>query len=90
MSEKTGIKRKHERNGDSPKSKIKPEPVSVKVEPGPKPTPDTTGVKSEEFSDDDEIPNALVKKEMDPEQSRQCPYLDTIDRNVLDFGKFKL
>ncbi len=57
--------------------KVKPDPEKVKPEPV---------VKNEEFSDDDETPFVKVKVEPDPEQSRQCPYLDTIDRNVLDFG----
>ena len=38
--------------------------------------------------DDDQVPHSkLLKKDVKSEMSRQCPYLDTIDRNVLDFGK---
>ena len=84
MSEKTSLKRKLENeNGDNLVAKIKPE--GVKVEP--EAVADLPTVKSEDLSDDDESPSARIKKEVDPEQSRQCPYLDTIDRNVLDFGE---
>lgn len=80
MSEKTGLKRKlDDENGDKSAAKIKPE--AVKVEP------ELPKLKAEDLSDDDESPSARIKKELDPEQSRQCPYLDTIDRNVLDFGE---
>ena len=30
----------------------------------------------------------LAKEKQKASMARQCPYLDTIDRNVLDFGKF--
>ena len=92
MSERSGTKRKRHENGDSSKGKdkksdrekVKPDPEKVKPEPEKiKPEP---VVKNEEFSDDHEIPFVKVKVEPNPEQSRQCPYLDTIDRNVLDFG----
>jgi len=40
-----------------------------------------------DYDDDDEKPLPRVKVEQNQDLSRQCPYLDTIDRNVLDFGK---
>jgi hypothetical protein len=103
MSERSGTKRKRHENGDTSKGKDKKserekvKPNSEKVKPDPekvKPVPEKVKpepvVKYEEFSDDDETPIVKVKVEPDPEQSRQCPYLDTIDRNVLDFGMSSL
>ena len=92
MSEKTGSKRKREEKRDGSASKVKPDPEKKKPEREPA-QPGASLVKSEawkreDFSDDDESPSVKVKVELNPEQSRQCPYLDTIDRNVLDFGKF--
>ena len=50
-------------------------------------------VKNEEFSDDDETPLSKAPRR-NPDKnggglkmSKKCPYLDTIDRTVLDFGK---
>ena len=96
MSERTSSKRKRHENGESSKSRIKPDPERVKVESEKvkpqtlKSDPDPELVKREEFSDDDETPNVQVKVEPNPGQSRECPYLDTIDRNVLDFGNLAL
>jgi hypothetical protein len=96
MSERTSSKRKRHENGESSKSKVKPDPERVKeVKPDPERVKEVKPesvklhselVKKEEFSDDDETPNVQVKVESNPGQSRECPYLDTIDRNVLDFG----
>ena len=46
----------------------------------------------EDGSDDEDLSKAkskhlAIEKEK-AGMARQCPYLDTIDRNVLDFGKF--
>lgn len=42
----------------------------------------------EEMDEDEEMkPMPRIKNELNEDLSRQCPYLDTIDRNVLDFGK---
>ena len=43
----------------------------------------------DEDNDDDAVPEKKPSKE-DLTQSLSCPYLDTIDRNVLDFDFEKL
>ena len=85
MSERSGTKRKRHDSSENVKPKQVPEAEKskserVKIEP-------ESVVKKEEFSDDEETPGVKVKVEPNLELSRQCPYLDTIDRNVLDFGK---
>ena len=92
MSERSGTKRKRH---DS-REKVKPKPVPEAEKPKTdlvktklelvKTEPESV-VKKEEFSDDEETPLTKVKAEPNLELSRQCPYLDTIDRNLLDFGK---
>ncbi|CAH3045469.1 unnamed protein product [Porites lobata] len=44
----------------------------------------------ENYSDDEEEEEARRKEEHSAYQSRHCPYLDTIDRHVLDFDFEKL
>jgi len=42
-------------------------------------------VKEENFSDDDEYVQKLPRRQNGSKMSKKCPYLDTIDRTVLDF-----
>ncbi|KAK2566273.1 U4/U6.U5 tri-snRNP-associated protein 2 [Acropora cervicornis] len=44
----------------------------------------------ENYSDEEEEEEARIKEERSEYQSRHCPYLDTIDRHVLDFDFEKL
>jgi hypothetical protein len=78
--EKVDLKRKVEDldNGQADKKPFlaKEEPILVAVKE----------IKEEIDEDEEMKPLPRVKNELNQDLSRQCPYLDTIDRNVLDFG----
>jgi len=69
-------------NGDS-----KPEVTPMEAKPEVK--VDTEAIKRD-FDDDDESPAVRKKVKQETKDSRHCPYLDTINRGVLDFDFEKL